>query len=320
MKYFFALFISFISFLSFSQETKKVKIKNKEDNSIEVFYVLISNDTIKHGIYNLLVDNKLKIEVHYKNGLKEGVWTEYNTFSNKKKEEGIYINDKKEGIWKSFQENGSDILSQGNYINDKREGDWILYQKNGKDLKSVSTYINDLREGVYTEFNEKGDLIEKGSYFHDTRMGEWEFQYYNQILKYNFKNQIPFYFKNEKILKEAIEIINITENDSTKFFLDSPILNNWELKEYHDFLMKNLQYPEIAVEEFLTGKVYIAITIDENSIAKDFTIIKGVPKCSECDNEALRVLKLIPQNWKAAVYNGTPISGTIVMTISFRLE
>ncbi len=87
------LFFTLICFGSFSQETKKVVSKN--GNIKEVYYVLKSDNDIKHGEYT-----------------KNGLW---NT-----KEKGQYELNKKVGIWEFYGSNG-ELEQKFNYSENKVE-------------------------------------------------------------------------------------------------------------------------------------------------------------------------------------------------------
>lgn len=319
MKSIFTFIIITFSFFTFGQETKKVTIKNKEKDTKEVFHVLVSNDTVKHGEYKLFRNDNLEIETTYSNGLIEGLWTKYNVYSGKKDEQGNYINGLREGEWKTFQQQGKIILSNGVYIHGKKEGKWIGYHENGKDIRSETYYKNGMKEGVYTQYDEKGTIIEKANFARGHYFGDWEFWYNGKYEKFTLNNMLPFYFNDKEIEKEELSILSIKNNDTIEIILDSPIRTTWDTKDYNIFLMNNIRYPESAIENGVQGKVYVLLTIDENSKAKDFKVIKGVPNCPECDREALRVFKLMPNNWKAAISEGKPISGSMILTISFKL-
>lgn len=318
MKSIFTFIIITFSFFTFGQETKKVTIKNKEKDTKEVFYVLVSNDTVKHGEYYLYHNDNIKIETTYSYGLINGLWTKYNVYSGKKDEQGNYINGLREGEWKTFQQ-GRITSSIGTYIHGKKEGKWISYHENRKDIRSETLYKNGMKEGVYSEYNDKGTIIQKGNFSRGVYFGIWEFNSNDKLETYNFENILPLYFSDEEINHDQLSILTIEGNDTIEVKLDSPILNTLTTKEYGEFIGGKIQYPEIAIDLDIQGKVLIQYTVDENSIAKDFKVINGISKCPECDQEALRTAKSMPQNWKSATSNGKPIVGSTIITISFRL-
>lgn len=58
------------------------------------------------------------------------------------------------------------------------------------------------------------------------------------------------------------------------------------------FIAKNLRYPPAARENKIQGKVVVRLKINEDGSLSDFSIIQSLS--SELDQEAIRVLKLIP--------------------------
>jgi hypothetical protein len=130
-----SILIIFSSFTLFGQQLKRVVTTYpKSDDVKEVYYVLTSDKTIKHGDYysfykgeltkKELKDKDLNSETlgfkekgNYQNNLREGTWTVFKSprqsssvsIYNAKLEEGQYINDKRIGIWTTYVEDGKVI-------------------------------------------------------------------------------------------------------------------------------------------------------------------------------------------------------------------
>ncbi len=88
---------------------------------------------------------------------------------------------------------------------------------------------------------------------------------------------------------------------------------------YNAFLSKNLNYPETAVEEQLQGKCYLSFVVDLKGNITNIKVTRGVKGCSECDAEAIRVIKMMPA-WTPAKLNGKSIKAPCNAVIVFRLE
>ena len=73
------------------------------------------------------------------------------------------------------------------------------------------------------------------------------------------------------------------------------------------YIQKNVQYPQMAKEAGLSGKCFLKFVVNGSGNITDVTILKGVPGCGECDREAIRVVKSMP-NWKAGKQNGRAVS------------
>jgi TonB family protein len=67
------------------------------------------------------------------------------------------------------------------------------------------------------------------------------------------------------------------------------------LIELRKFIATNVQYPMDALEKNLQGKVYVRFKVDNSNGKIDSVWIeKGIPNCPMCDEEAVRVIKMMP--------------------------
>jgi protein TonB len=84
-------------------------------------------------------------------------------------------------------------------------------------------------------------------------------------------------------------------------------------------IQKKLVYPQIAVENGYTGKCYLQFVVDTEGKISSVKVLRGVPSCPECDKEAIRVLKAMP-NWNPGKIKGKDVSSYFTMPIDFQLE
>ncbi|AEA43251.1 energy transducer TonB [Fluviicola taffensis] len=84
------------------------------------------------------------------------------------------------------------------------------------------------------------------------------------------------------------------------------------------FLSANIKYPIDAVKKKLEGKCYIQFGVSESGVIGYVKIKRGVLNCPECDEEAVRVVKLMPL-WKPAQLNGKNVNCIFSLPISFKL-
>lgn len=80
------------------------------------------------------------------------------------------------------------------------------------------------------------------------------------------------------------------------------------------FLGQFLTLPEEAIENDIHGKVQVQFIIEKDGSIKDPSILKGIGY--GCDQEVLRVMKLIP-DWLPGAQRGVPVQSTFVLPISF---
>jgi protein TonB len=79
----------------------------------------------------------------------------------------------------------------------------------------------------------------------------------------------------------------------------------------------NLKYPEEAVKNKVQGQVVAEFIIDETGVVTNPTILQGLG--SGCDEEALRVLALMPA-WIPGTMEGHPVKVKMKMPIVFKLN
>jgi protein TonB len=83
------------------------------------------------------------------------------------------------------------------------------------------------------------------------------------------------------------------------------------------FLQKNLKYPAMALDGNVSGKVIVNFIIDEEGNIVSAILLKGIGY--GCDEEALRVIKLMPK-WKPGMFAGKAVKVSFKLPIVFRLQ
>ncbi len=84
-----------------------------------------------------------------------------------------------------------------------------------------------------------------------------------------------------------------------------------------EFLGDNLQYPVIARESGVQGKVWASFVVDKFGKVSNIRIERGIG--GGCDEEVLRVLKLMPR-WNPGKINGKMVSSMFRLPINFKLN
>ncbi len=82
------------------------------------------------------------------------------------------------------------------------------------------------------------------------------------------------------------------------------------------FLMKNLHYPDQAIDAEKSGKVWISFVIEKDGTLTDIKVLRG-PGYG-MDQEALRVLKKAPA-WTPGIQRGKPVRVAFTLPINFSL-
>jgi protein TonB len=268
------IFLILISVLTTSvtvgQETKKVKNEIEATYTSEVYYVLKSDNNVKHGNYQ---------ELGYKGCVIIN---------------GYYKDNKKDSIWTAYFYRTKMVESQGRYRNDKKEGTWAEYYNvdDKSVLKSKGEYVDDQKVGIWEFYDSKSELLQK----------------------YDFDNNKLIYFKPDEKEYEVK-----TESGVLKTKLDNPLLYIGGINTVFNLVIsKNLKYPEKAIEKGTTGKVIISFYVDTTGKAFDYKIESGIG--DGCDEEALRIVKLIPNNWIPAKLNGQAVEAKYFFPINFAMN
>ena len=85
------------------------------------------------------------------------------------------------------------------------------------------------------------------------------------------------------------------------------------------YFSKNTQYPQIAREAGISGKCFYSFVITPSGEITDVRLSKGVPGCDECDEEAARVIKSMP-NWKPGKEAGKVVPVRVTVPFNFSLK
>jgi len=88
-------------------------------------------------------------------------------------------------------------------------------------------------------------------------------------------------------------------------------------KALYKFIYDHINYPTIAEENGIQGKVIIKFVVDEQGSATNAEVIRPVDV--NLDKEALRVIKMLPK-FKPGKQRGKAVKVYYVSTITFRLE
>ncbi len=83
------------------------------------------------------------------------------------------------------------------------------------------------------------------------------------------------------------------------------------------FLSENIHYPQSALKNGIQGTVYVHFIIEKDGSISDIKVLKGIG--GGCDEEAIRVLSIIPK-WIPGRQNGKTVRVLFNTPISFSLK
>ncbi len=85
------------------------------------------------------------------------------------------------------------------------------------------------------------------------------------------------------------------------------------------FLQKNIKVPAVAEELGIKGKVYLKFVVSESGNISNVSVKKGIADCPECDAEAMRVVKKMP-DWIPAKNDGKNVNAWYTLPIVFNVQ
>ena len=86
------------------------------------------------------------------------------------------------------------------------------------------------------------------------------------------------------------------------------------LEALHKFIEDNMQYPQIAAENCIGGRVYVQFEVDTDGTVMNPIILRDIG--GGCGKEALRIVGLMPK-WKPGRFYGKVVKTTFNLPIFF---
>lgn len=170
------------------------------------------------------------------------------------------------------------------------------YKRTSGKLKTIGQYENNKRIGIWESFGENGRLIQTIDFSNNTVTTK----------------TINVIFDLESLkcwVKQNDVFVEVKPEQAPAFIGGYNTLYN--------FIGSTLRYPADARRNGTQGKVIISVVITKDGEIIDETVEKGLGH--GLDEEALRVIKLIPDEWVAGKVNGQQADIKILIPITFRL-
>ena len=83
------------------------------------------------------------------------------------------------------------------------------------------------------------------------------------------------------------------------------------------YLADNIQYPAIAKDAGIQGRVYVTFVVDKDGSITDVKVLRGIG--GGCDEEAVRVVKNMPK-WNPGKQRGKPVKVQYNLPIRYTLR
>lgn len=176
-----------------------------------------------------------------------------------------------------------------------------------------------IKHGKFNKyFNEKLDdnrfnnISVEGQYKNGTKDSIWKYYDYSGkvSLEYDYTaSKVIFYNSNLKF--KIFKVINI-DNSSDTILTRPPIHLDGELNFF-----RIIRYPTNAMNNGISGKVSVTFTIDTLGISSNHHVKN--PLGFGLDEEAIRVIKMIPDNWLPGLVNEKKVNVQVTYSIFFKL-
>jgi TonB family protein len=175
------------------------------------------------------------------------------------------------------------------------------------------------KHGEYKKFSYHKNLLVQGYYRLGNRDSVWEcFDAEGKLtLKYDFgKNELLSFSPNDQLKGKKYKVLSEASGTDTTLSRPPIFLGGDEL--ILDELAKSIRYPSPAIENGTSGKVYVLFKVDRSGKASNYHV--DAPLGFGLDDEAIRVLKLLPDNWLPGMVGQRPVDVEVSLPIMFRLE
>lgn len=121
-----------------------------------------------------------------------------------------------------------------------------------------------------------------------------------------------------------VEIMEFTEEEEEVeeaeiFFIveDMPSFQGKGQDGFRTWIGNNLQYPEIAAENGISGRVFVKFVVEPDGSISNVQLVRGVDPA--LDKEAIRVVKSSPK-WAPGKQRGKPVRVSFTFPINFVLQ
>lgn len=180
-------------------------------------------------------------------------------------------------------------------------------------LTEIQQHYLDNIEGPFEKYYPNGALKAKGNYHLNNYDDTLNAYYPNGSLK---RMDV---FCDGKLIEG--KCFGIDGKDTTHFpFFQQASFPGGNL-EFNRYLMSNMKYPQVAMDNNIQGRCYFKFLVHPDGSISSVLLVRGIPGCPECDLEALRLIKKMP-NWIPAIDEEqfTSLASYYQLSINFRLE
>lgn len=184
------------------------------------------------------------------------------------------------------------------------------YNRIANDLTSDSWKMQDRLNQIEANFRKKGPAGFPEAYF---RVFPEVFPGFMPVEQDPVMDAVPVYYESERypnpiaVEQSAPEVFDYTEEPAA-FVGGKSALDQ--------FIAKNIRRPESVEQGIIRGNVYVKFIVSETGEISAVNILKGIPACPECGEEAIRLINSMP-NWIPAKQSGKAVKSYVGLPVKF---
>ena len=168
-------------------------------------------------------------------------------------------------------------------------------------------------ENAYITLNDK--YVQRGKLEQKLKPGKYNYRI--EAPGYNTINSVFEVIDRNQLVNVNLKLNKIIITDEIYTLAEKMPIFPGDDYELLKFISRNLKYPTIAKENGIQGSVIIRFVITKTGSIDKVEVARSLD--SACDNEAIRVVKLLPK-WTPGQQNGVPVSVWYTIPIKFKLE
>jgi len=93
-----------------------------------------------------------------------------------------------------------------------------------------------------------------------------------------------------------------------------PSFKGGDINKFREWVIKRVNYPQIAIDQKIQGKVFLTFIIETDGAVSNVTIVKGVDPI--VDDEAIKAIAASPK-WSPGLQRGQPVRVRFSMLVNF---
>jgi len=184
-----------------------------------------------------------------------------------------------------------------------------VYETLANDLTSDSWKMQDKLNQIEATFRKKGPKGYPEAYF---RIFPEVFPGFLPAGKELEMNGVP---ENMEIMDSYPVAVERSEPEIYDWTEEAAVFRGGK-DEMNAFITRNLRYPESVIQGIVSGKVYVKFIVSASGEISDVEVLKGIPACPEYNEEAIRLVKSMP-NWVPGKQNGKKVSSYVRLPLKF---